>query len=147
MLAIGLILLLLAVGGGGYLSWLALQTSTGVPLSGGGASFNVLPITLLAAGAAAVVLLWVGFRLTSAGFRRRRAQRRELKELREAGATTAATSTVTGRPVTSRPVTASPPVAERATLIERPGSHTDPTASPRSTSADSGFERKTDPSP
>ncbi len=142
MLAIGLILLLLAVGGGGYLSWLALQTSTGVPLSGGGASFNVLPITLLVAGAAAVVLLWVGFRLTSAGFRRRRAQRRELKELREAGAATAAPSTVTGRPVTG-----SPPVAERATLIERPGSHTDPTASPRSTSADSGFERKTDPNP
>lgn len=140
MLAIGLILILLAVGGGGYLSWLALQTSTGVPLSGGGASFNVLPITLLAAGAAAVLLLAVGFRLTSAGFRRKRAQRRELKELREAGGTTAATSM-------GRPVAASPPVAERATLIERPGSHTDPTASPRATSSDSGFERKTDPNP
>jgi len=80
MLAIGLILILVAAGGGAYLGWLAVQSSTPVPLSGGG-----LPITLLAAGAVAVLLLWAGFRLVAVGFRRRRAQRRELKELRSSG--------------------------------------------------------------
>jgi len=85
MLAIGLILILVAAGGGAYLGWLAVQSSTPVPLSGGGLSFGVLPITLLAAGAVAVLLLWAGFRLVAVGFRRRRAQRRELKELRSSG--------------------------------------------------------------
>ena len=88
MLAIGLILILLALGGGAYLSWLALQTTTSVMLSGGGVSFALLPITLFAAGAVAMILLGVGTRLAAAGLRRKRAQRRELKELRQTGGST-----------------------------------------------------------
>ena len=128
MLALGLILVIVAAGGGAYLGWLASHSSTSVTLSGGGLSFAVLPITLLAAGAAAMLLLWLGFRLVGIGFRRRRAQRQELKALRESGATTSrpsdravgretrVTERETGRPsTTERGATQT-----RATPPERP---------------------------
>ena len=112
MLAIGLILILLALGGGAYLSWLALQTTTSVMLSGGGISFALLPITLFAAGAVAMILLGIGTRLAASGLRRKRAQRRELKELRQTGGSTTPTPTPT--PTTSgRPGRTGPDRAER----------------------------------
>jgi len=122
MLAIGLILIIVAAGGGAYLGWLAVQSSTTVPLSGGGLSFGVLPITLLVSGAVVVLLLWVGFRLVAAGFRRRRAERRELKELRSSG----------GSPGTFRPT-----ARDDRTGVRRPE------AGARST--DAALERKADP--
>lgn len=87
MLAVGLILIVLAAGGGAYVAWLALQSSAGVTLAGGGASFVVLPIALFFAGALAMLLLWLGLRLAARGFRRKRAQRRELKALRSSQVT------------------------------------------------------------
>ncbi|WP_411284978.1 hypothetical protein [Lapillicoccus sp.] len=114
MLAIGLILILLAVGGGAYLSWLALQTATSVTLSGGGISFGLLPITLFASGAIAVILLGIGTRLAASGLRRKRAQRRELKELRQAGGSTTTTTTTAPTPTASgRPGPTGPDRAER----------------------------------
>ena len=110
MLAIGLILILLALGGGAYLSWLALQTTTSVMLSGGGVSFALLPITLFAAGAVAMVLLGIGTRLAASGLRRKRAQRRELKELRQTGGSTTPTPTATA---SGRPGRTGPDRAER----------------------------------
>jgi hypothetical protein len=122
MLAIGLILIIVAAGGGAYLGWLAVQSSTTVPLSGGGLSFGVLPIMLLVSGAVAVLLLWAGFRLVAAGFRRRRAERRELKELRSSG----------GSPGTVRPT-----ARDDRTGVRRPEDG--------ARSTDAGLERKADP--
>lgn len=121
MLAIGLILILLAVGGGAYLSWLALQTATSVTLSGGGISFGLLPITLFASGAIAVILLGIGTRLAASGLRRKRAQRRELKELRQAGGstTTAPTPTASGRPGPTGPDRAERVASEGDVGLER----------------------------
>ena len=121
MLAIGIILILLAVGGGAYLSWLALQSATSVLLSGGGISFALQPITLLAAGAVAMILLWVGTRLVAAGFRRKRVRRRELKELRQAGGSTAPTPTpmASGRPGRTEPDRAERGASEGDAGLER----------------------------
>jgi membrane protein implicated in regulation of membrane protease activity len=127
MLAIGLILIIVAAGGGAYLTWLSLQSTTTIPLSGAGLSFGVLPITLLAAGAVAVLLLWAGFRLVAAGFRRRRAERRELRELRSSGGSTG-TIRSTGRDDRPGP---DRPALDRAERRDR--------------STDPGLERKVDP--
>lgn len=87
MLAIGIILILVAVGGGGYLGYLASQTSSDVVIGSTSTAIalSMLPLTLFGAGAASVVLLWLGWKLTGVGFRRTRAQRRELKGLRSSG--------------------------------------------------------------
>ena len=122
MLAIGIILILLAVGGGAYLSWLALQSATSVLLSGGGISFALQPITLLAAGAVAMILLWVGTRLVAAGFRRKRVRRRELKELRQAGGSptpTTPTPMASGRPGRTGPDRAERGASEGDAGLER----------------------------
>ena len=54
MVAFGLILLLIGVGAGGWLAWLALQSETGVTLGATGLQLTVLPITLFVAGAASM---------------------------------------------------------------------------------------------
>lgn len=82
MVAFGLILLLVGLGGGGWLAWLALQSETGVTLGSTGLQLTVLPITLLAAGALSMLLLWLGVRLMALGTKRRVARRKELKQLR-----------------------------------------------------------------
>ena len=82
MVAFGLILALVGVAGGALVAWLALQSSTGITLQWGGMAVTVLPITLVAAGAAAIVLLWAGWRLFRIGSRRRRAEREEIRALR-----------------------------------------------------------------
>lgn len=83
MLALGIILVIVAIGGGGFVGYLSTQSSQTVTIGGTtGITLGVLPITLFAAGAASVLLLWLGFRLSALGFRHKRAQRRELKERR-----------------------------------------------------------------
>lgn len=84
MVAFGLILLLIGVGAGGWLAWLALQSETGVTLGATGLQLTVLPITLFVAGAASMLLLWLGVRFMALGTKRRVARRKELKELRTA---------------------------------------------------------------
>jgi len=82
VVAFGLILALVGVAGGALVAWLALQSSTGITLQWGGMAVTVLPITLFAAGAVAIVLLWAGWRLFRIGNRRRRAEREEIRALR-----------------------------------------------------------------
>ena len=60
MVAFGLILLLIGVGAGGWLAWLALQSETGVTLGATGLQLTVLPITLFVAGAASMLLCGSG---------------------------------------------------------------------------------------
>lgn len=141
MLAIGLILIVLAGAGGAYLTWLMLQNSTGVTLAGGGVTFAVLPITLFLAGAVAMLLLWLGFRLAAVGFRRRRAQRRELKALRDSeaaresnrpsGRETGGADSGSGTARTAGGAGSAATTGSATTTVDRPG-HTPP-ASGRST--------------
>ena len=84
MVALGLVLLLVGLGGGALLTWMALQTPDTVALGAPGLQLNVAPVTVFAAGAVAMLLLWLGARLMAAGTRRRVAQRRELRELKNA---------------------------------------------------------------
>lgn len=86
MVAFGLILALVGVGGGALVAWLALQSSTGITLQGAGMAVTVLPITLFVAGVAAAVLLWGGWRMFVVGRRRRRAEREEIRQLRTTSA-------------------------------------------------------------
>ncbi len=86
MVAVGLILLLLGVGVGGFLTWMSLQSTWMVRLGPNGFQMQVMPITLFAAGAATVLLIWFGTRLVIAGTRRGRAQRKQLKELKSGAA-------------------------------------------------------------
>ena len=79
MVALGLVLLLVGLGGGALLTWMALQTPDTVALGAPGLQLTVAPVTVFAAGAVAMLLLWLGARLMAAGTRRRVAQRRELK--------------------------------------------------------------------
>lgn len=90
MVAIGLILLLIGLVGGGWLGWLAVQSDTGVTLSMTGLQITILPITLFAAGAVSMLLLWLGVRLMGLGAYRRGARRREMRDLRSAPAATPA---------------------------------------------------------
>lgn len=83
MFAIGVILFVIGVGGGVLLGLLVAQSTQSVEISAAGVSVGLLPVTLVVAGAAAVVLAWLGTRLAGAGFRRRRAQRHELRRSRE----------------------------------------------------------------
>jgi len=82
VVAFGLILLLIGVGAGGWLAWLAVQSETGVTLGATGLQLTVLPITLFVAGAASMLLLWLGVRFMAIGTKRRVARRKELKQLR-----------------------------------------------------------------
>lgn len=82
MVAFGLILLLVGLGAGGWLAWLALQSEAGVTLGATGFQLTVLPITLFVAGAVSMLLLWLGARLMALGTKRRVARRKELKQLR-----------------------------------------------------------------
>ena len=91
MVAFGLILLLVGLGGGGWLAWLALQSQTGVTLGATGLQLTVLPITLFAAGALSMLLLWLGVRLVALGAKRRAARRKEMKQLRNAPASAGST--------------------------------------------------------
>ena len=86
MVALGVVLAVVGVGGGALVAWLALQSSTGITLQGAGMAVTVLPITLFASGVAAAVLIWVGWRVFLIGRRRRRAEREEIRQLRTTSA-------------------------------------------------------------
>ncbi|HOF63947.1 MAG TPA: hypothetical protein PLL54_06555 [Dermatophilaceae bacterium] len=116
MVALGLVLLLVGLGGGALLTWMALQTPDTVALGAPGLQLTVAPVTVFAAGAVAMLLLWLGFRLMAAGTRRRVAQRRELRELKNAPP--APRTAPTGGPVTSPPPGA--PTPDRAREVAPP---------------------------
>lgn len=82
MLVIGIILVVVGLGGGALLGYLAAQSTQVVTVSAAGVSVGLLPLTLVVAGAAVVLLVWLGARLGAVGARRKRRQRRELKEKR-----------------------------------------------------------------
>lgn len=79
MVAFGLILLLVGVGGGALVGWLASQNTGGVTLNAAGVSVTVLPITLFVSGAVAMLLLWLGAKVMGAGMRRKRRQREQAR--------------------------------------------------------------------
>lgn len=99
MVAFGLILALVGIGGGVLIAWLALQSEGGVTLQGAGISVTVLPITLFATGAGALLLLWLGGRLMRTGTRRRRAQREEIERLRTSTAQAQSQRATSARPL------------------------------------------------
>jgi cytoskeletal protein RodZ len=86
VVAFGLILALVGIGGGILFAWLALQSDSAITLQGAGMSVTVLPITMFVAGAGSMLLLWLGWRLMRIGSRRRRAQREEIDRLRSTSA-------------------------------------------------------------
>lgn len=90
MVAFGVILLVVGLGGGALIGWLASQNTTGVTLGGAGLSVSVLPVTLFAAGAVSVALIWLGAGVMRAAARRRRARREEVRRLRDEQARTPA---------------------------------------------------------
>ena len=106
MVALGLVLLLVGLGGGALLTWMALQTPDTVALGAPGLQLTVAPVTVFAAGAGAMLLLWLGARLMAAGTRRRVAQRRELRELKNAPPAP--------KPTGERPHTVAPPAGGSA---------------------------------
>ncbi len=83
MVVFGLILVLVGVGGGGFLAWLALNSEGGITLGMTGLQVTVLPITLFASGAVSMLLLWLGVRAIAAGARRRSSRRKEMRQLRK----------------------------------------------------------------
>jgi uncharacterized membrane protein len=64
------------------MGYLASQSTSGVTVGGTGLTLTILPITLFAAGALSMLLLWLGWKVTGSGVRRRSAQRKEMKQLR-----------------------------------------------------------------
>lgn len=98
MVALGLVLLLVGLGGGALLTWMALQTPDTVALGAPGLQLTVAPVTVFAAGAVAMLLLWLGFRLMAAGTRRRpapRAPRTQKRPARPSDGTDRRTSHIT----------------------------------------------------
>lgn len=81
MIVLGLILIVLAVAAGALL-FIAAQPLTGtVTLEALGVQAKVLPLVLLVAGAAVMVLLWLGLVMVRGSVRRKARRRRESKEL------------------------------------------------------------------
>lgn len=99
MVAFGVILLLVGLGAGVSIGWLAWQSTDGITLGGAGLSVTVLPVTLFAAGVGSLLLLWIGARVIGVGARRRRARRDEVRRLRsEQPRTPSAPPPAPGRP-------------------------------------------------
>lgn len=81
MIVLGLILIVLAVAAGALL-FIATQPLTDqVPLEALGVQAKVIPLVLLIAGAAVMVLLWLGLVMVRGSVRRKARRRREAKEL------------------------------------------------------------------
>ncbi len=124
MVALGLLLILIALALGSLAVWLAARSTTGVLLEGAGLSVTVLPLTLLACGAAVLVVLWLGWRLIVAGSRRRRAEREELRQLRSRTRETGGGNTAVRQRPAAAPGTGTAPSAppEPSTSASRGGS-------------------------
>lgn len=157
MIVLGLILIVLAVAAGALL-FIATQPLTDpVALEALGVQAKVLPLVLLIAGAAIMLLLWLGFTMIRGSVRRKARRRRESKELerqaeRDAEARRAAevraeeASVAQSRAAqdrSSEPV----PAARYADTRERPGDGWADDTAPRhasTTRADESATRTTD---
>ena len=81
MIVLGLILIVLAVAAGALLFVAAQPLTDPVSLEALGVQAKVLPLVLLIAGAAVLVLLWLGLVMVRGSVRRKARRRRESKEL------------------------------------------------------------------
>jgi hypothetical protein len=81
VIVLGLILIVLAVAAGALLFVAAQPLTDPVSLEALGVQAKVLPLVLLIAGAAVMVLLWLGLVMVRGSVRRKARRRRESKEL------------------------------------------------------------------
>lgn len=81
MAGLGLVLVLIAVAAGAVLATATWQSSAMLTLTGPGDLEVTVPVfAVFAAGAAVVVVAWLGLRLMVGGFRRKRARKQQLRE-------------------------------------------------------------------
>jgi hypothetical protein len=92
MIVLGLLLMLVAAGAVTFVLMAPAATSKAIELTAFGVTVNATPLASFIAGAVALVLLGLGFRMVSRGTRRNASSRKELRELRKGQATAAAPS-------------------------------------------------------
>ena len=120
MIVLGLILIVLAVAAGVLLFMATAPLTDPVELEALGVKAEVLPLALLIAGAAVLLLLWLGLVMIRGSVRRKARRRREAKELeRQAQAEAEARRNAEARAEEAR--TATPAPARFADTRERPG--------------------------
>ena len=120
MIVLGLILIVLAVAAGVLLFMATAPLTDPVELEALGVKAEVLPLALLIAGAAVLLLLWLGLVMIRGSVRRKARRRRETKELeRQAQAEAEARRNAEARAEEAR--TATPAPARFADTRERPG--------------------------
>ena len=120
MIVLGLILIVLAVAAGVLLFMATAPLTDPVELEALGVKAEVLPLALLIAGAAVLLLLWLGLVMIRGSVRRKARRRRENKELeRQAQADAEARRNAEARAEEAR--TATPVPARFADTRERPG--------------------------
>lgn len=120
MIVLGLILIVLAVAAGVLLFMATAPLTDPVELEALGVKAEVLPLALLVAGAAVLLLLWLGLVMIRGSVRRKTRRRREAKELeRQAQAEAEARRDAEARAAEAR--TATPAPARFADTRERPG--------------------------
>jgi len=90
MIVLGVLLILVAVGAGGFAVIASTTTTQMIELTALGVKVSVSPLALFVAGALSVVLLGLGLAMTSRGMRRTVSSRRELRQLRREQATAGA---------------------------------------------------------
>lgn len=90
MIVLGLLLMLVAAGAVTFVLMAPAATSKAIELTAFGVTVNATPLASFIAGAVALVLLGLGFRMVSRGTRRNASSRKELRELRKGQAATAA---------------------------------------------------------
>lgn len=82
MFALGVILIVAAVGSGAFMAWAASTSTIEESVTVAGVTISLQPMHYLIAGATAMVILALGWRAFVAGTKRKAARRRELKALR-----------------------------------------------------------------
>jgi len=92
MIVLGLLLMLVAAGAVTFVLMAPAATSKAIELTAFGVTVNATPLASFIAGAVALVLFGLGFRMVSRGTRRNASSRKELRELRKGQATAAAPS-------------------------------------------------------
>lgn len=80
MILLGIILIVLAIGGGALLFKAAMPLTDSTRLEAYGFSVDLRPLHLLIAGAGCLLLLWFGWAVFVSSTRRRSRRRREAKE-------------------------------------------------------------------
>jgi hypothetical protein len=121
VIVLGLILIVLAVAAGALLFVATQPLTEPVELEALGVQATVLPLVLLIAGAAVMLLLWLGLVLIRGSVRRKTRRRREAKELeRQAQQEAEARRAAEARAEEAR-ATAPVPAARYADTRARPG--------------------------